>query len=87
MSFKTRFRIKFRPVAAVAVAEPFELWRDKETGSVTAVIRDGSVSRQKADSMARGMFVSPVRLVGREVVGSVETRRYMAQNYLTLAKD
>lgn len=79
MPFQKKFRVPF--VAVSAPVEPFEVFRDKEAGTVTAVIRGGAVTTQKADSAARGMFTVPVRLARRERVGDVETRHYVAQGW------
>lgn len=49
-----------------AKQEPsYEVSRDKEAGTVTVKIVNDAISYQRADSLAQGMFVVPVRLIGK----------------------
>lgn len=49
-----------------AKREPsYEVSRDKEAGTVTVVIINDAISYQRADSLAQGMFVVPVKLYSK----------------------
>lgn len=43
----------------------YSVVRDKELGEVYVYIKDGAISTQRADSLARGMFAHPVRLMAK----------------------
>lgn len=45
--------------------EPYEVERDKEHGTVMVSIWNDGITTQKADTIARSMFVVPVKLFGK----------------------
>ena len=56
--------------------------RDKASGIVIVEIYDSGISTQKADSLARGMFVVPVKLVTVQKSENFERREYNAIGWL-----
>lgn len=63
----------------------YEIVRDKEHGTVTVSIINDAISYQKADSLASGMFVVPVKLESKasnrgdhNMTNVLEVRRYKA---------
>lgn len=70
--------------------ETHEISRDKSTGTVMVTILNDGISIQKADSIARGMFVCPVRVfetvTNKNEPGVTETvtiRNYRAIGWLS----
>ena len=67
----------------------FEVSRDKETGTVEVSIINDAISYQRADALAQGMFVVPVRLESKasnrndpDMTNVLEIRRYRAIGWL-----
>lgn len=69
-----------------AKQEPsYEVSRDKEAGTVTVTIINDAISYQRADALAQGMFVVPVRIYSKasnrrdhNMTNVLEIRRYFA---------
>jgi hypothetical protein len=66
----------------------YEVSRDKEAGTVTVEIINDAISYQKADSLASGMFVVPVRLMSKlsnrgdhNMTNVREVRHYLAVDW------
>ncbi len=67
----------------------YTIERDKETGTVVVSIVNDAISYQRADSLAQGMFVVPVRLESKasnrgdhNMTNVLEVRRYKAIGWL-----
>jgi len=63
----------------------YEVSRDKEAGTVEVSIINDAISYQRADALAQGMFVVPVRLESKasnrgdhNMTNVLEVRRYKA---------
>lgn len=63
----------------------YEVSRDKEAGTVKVEIVNDAISYQRADSLAQGMFVVPVKLVSKSsnrgdhnMTNVIEIRHYKA---------
>lgn len=68
----------------------YEVSRDKDTGTVEVRIINDAISYQRADSLASGMFVVPVRLTSKasnrgdhNMTNVLEIRRYTAIGWLS----
>jgi hypothetical protein len=67
----------------------YEVVRDKEVGTVVVTIVNDAISYQRADVLAQGMFVVPVRLESKasnrldpDMTNVVDIRRYRAIGWL-----
>lgn len=63
----------------------YDIVRDKEAGTVVVTIVNDGISYQRADSLAQGMFVVPVKLESKStnrgdqnMTNVIEVRRYRA---------
>ena len=63
----------------------YEVVRDKEAGTVEVTIINDAISYQRADSLAQGMFVVPVKLYSKatnrgdqNMTNTIEKRWYKA---------
>jgi hypothetical protein len=69
-------------------APSYEVSRNKEAGTVKVTIVNDAISYQKADALAQGMFVVPVRLLSKltnrgdhNMTNVLEIRHYLAVNW------
>lgn len=69
--------------------EPYEVERDKTNGTVMVSIHNEGITTQRADLIARSMFVVPVRLFGKatnkgdqDATNQLDLRFYKAVGWL-----
>lgn len=55
-----------------------EIERDKTQGTVLVTIHNAGITTQRADKLAQGMFVCPVKLVTRVLDAELHLREYRA---------